>query len=1299
MADNISAISYTNKDFQTIYPELLDLATRISKRWTPDQTNESDPGIVLAKIAALCADKNNYNIDKNVLEYFPSSVTQMPNAREVFAQRGYYMHWYQAAEGEITLAVKSGSDIADSRDYTSVRISDTLFPTITGGDGKVVYTIKPDSAENDIKNDGTPRTFEVIQGAAKQYNTAGGSSTITVADLDAERRLYFPNTSVAENGIFISHMDASKDWREWERVASVDAEPIGDNRFIYEFGVSRDGSNCYIQFPDNITSIIGNGIEIWYVESVGVSGNIPAFYLTKFANDTQGDYLPAKADKTYDSVSLNSDNIVFSQSSSIVNGANPETIEEAYRAYTKTVGTFDTLVTIRDYDNALTKAPDVSNGFVTDRTNDIQRAYQIISEQNNVNVVLDHTYQTTSGTDDILAFDLCVYEFDNMPQTSTWADSDYNSTFNMLANYDDKIGTKINSRKSYFEQNNKSIQHDFVTWQQGRPLCIKNKYNVNCKIIPQYSVTELQANEIKNNIIQALYKNLNSSKIDFGEEVTFERVYNIIADSDERIKSVSLGNIEFTPWIVYWDSASGLRELEIKSLSEYNKDATKGSDTDVAQQFEIEIFAKSILSGHTPLFNLDKNINYSLAQTTINNIDDATTVTTETKIPIGTSESSATTLLDGESVIFYAPSMITDTPYSLGVKYVVNAGVSANETKNVGFVALWKKDGKYYAHKYDGVYVKPSFQLTTSDNYATIAGAVPATNVDADVSGVGTIVNSWNSLASIATSGSISVMVKNTQTIGTSDYCSWILNNVTYDSKNNGQWVLFPASTGATSTSPITQEYALAPGEYFIASDSQKQNMTIFGAGTLISRTLKSEAKELSIPSYFYATNWTSDGMSAIDSDRLVTGVEITATEREYVALGAGASLWGNQSASRKEIGNDEVDVNKLSIQYSSDSGSGSLEQRGDDIGWMARSFLAFNTMDGAMKLSNSRQTVAFDNATSGDAQFVQGNTTNPWYIQTSPQYNMIGGEGLSLQYVTSDSTMPKSPNIVVYHNQMFPAGGDVQLSDDGSVLLSASGSSSKTVKLYGVASTAYKRFFRVLKSDAPTFDIDDLTPIKSDNIAKRTTLYYMLPTDFKTETVRFVCKYYPAVNGLSERISVGKSDEPNNQLVYTRVGSAPTGSSPFLGMWQSAKGDRVISISTSGSDFVASYNNSDYVLCNITGAHGEDLETAVFEIQAMSITYQSTTSITISPLYKVKDVANTVITPAANDAVYSKVIELDQKGEFNYMYDVPAEKLIKDPLLGESFVNVEHPYNQFTMCQMNTDKSSVEIFNKLSSR
>jgi len=340
-----------------------------------------------------------------------------------------------------------------------------------------------------------------------------------------------------------------------------------------------------------------------------------------------------------------------------------------------------------------------------------------------------------------------------------------------------------------------------------------------------------------------------------------------------------------------------------------------------------------------------------------------------------------------------------------------------------------------------------------------------------------------------------------------------------------------------------------------------------------------------------------------IDSDRLVTGVEITATEREYVALGAGASLWGNQSASRKAIGNDEVDVNKLAIQYSSDSGNGSLDQRGDDIGWMARSFLAFNTMDGAMKLSNSRQTVAFDNATSGDAQFVQGNTTNPWYIQTSPQYNMIGGEGLSLQYVTSDSTTPTSPNIIVYQNASPSTEKPFTLNDDGSITLSKDNTSTS----FTVPIASYDRVFKVQKPEDAQFTITGFKSIGSDDATythlKKTVIYYKIDEDDATGTKEF------------------------------------------------------------------------------------------------SIEYQSSASITISPLYKVKNVEDTVITDTANDAVYSKVIELDQKGEFNYMYEVPAEKLIKDPLLGESFVNVEHPYNQFTMCQMNTDKSSVEIFNKLSSR
>ena len=59
----LNAKSYTNKDFRAIYEELLETAKRLSAKWDPTITNESDPGVVLLKLDAIIGDKNNYNID------------------------------------------------------------------------------------------------------------------------------------------------------------------------------------------------------------------------------------------------------------------------------------------------------------------------------------------------------------------------------------------------------------------------------------------------------------------------------------------------------------------------------------------------------------------------------------------------------------------------------------------------------------------------------------------------------------------------------------------------------------------------------------------------------------------------------------------------------------------------------------------------------------------------------------------------------------------------------------------------------------------------------------------------------------------------------------------------------------------------------------------------------------------------------------------------------------------------------------------------------------------------------------
>ena len=100
----LGPLSYTNKDFESVYVELLDLVKKLTYKWDPSVSNESDPGVILLKLNALIADKINYNIDNNILECFPETVSQLSNARQLFAQLGYFMKWYRSASTIISIS-------------------------------------------------------------------------------------------------------------------------------------------------------------------------------------------------------------------------------------------------------------------------------------------------------------------------------------------------------------------------------------------------------------------------------------------------------------------------------------------------------------------------------------------------------------------------------------------------------------------------------------------------------------------------------------------------------------------------------------------------------------------------------------------------------------------------------------------------------------------------------------------------------------------------------------------------------------------------------------------------------------------------------------------------------------------------------------------------------------------------------------------------------------------------------------------------------------------------------------------
>lgn len=539
----LQSTSYTNKDFVSIYEELLDLTKDLSSKWDPSISNESDPGVILLKLNAIIADKCNYSIDKSLLECFPLSVTQQNNARQLFEQLGYYMHWYKSATTVVTVRW-----IGEQTDYS---ISIPEFTMVTDENNNIVYSLLG-PVEGSIGNNfnigsqvlkcsgNSPLVFRAIQGISVKYSI-DGNDLITISNLDSNNRLYFDTTNIAENGIFINNA-GTNNYSSWVKKDNLLVEELGNT--YYKFGVSKDGNSCYLEFPDDVSTLFQDGINITYIKTDGLRGNISSDYLSKFYNDLT---LPAVEDSNQ-LIQLNSDSIELRNSFAAVNGDEEESINDAYRGYKSTIGTFDTLVTLRDYINYINRSELVSNCFVCDRQNDIQTTYKIMSSVNDVDQLLTNIEEDQG----INAFSLKLYL---LQYVSTIKDPfSYASSFYLLDN---------NSElpvKRYIEDV-KSIQHDYLdllepTATRAHICFFKNKFPVECTIIPQTTLTTNQMEEVKNNIKLALYDSLNAKKLSFGEDISYNFLYDIIKKSDNRIKNISLSNVTYNTFAVYYDDSS-----------------------------------------------------------------------------------------------------------------------------------------------------------------------------------------------------------------------------------------------------------------------------------------------------------------------------------------------------------------------------------------------------------------------------------------------------------------------------------------------------------------------------------------------------------------------------------------------------------------------------------------------------------------------------------------------------------------------------------------------------------------------
>lgn len=630
---NEVSLSPTKKDYYQIWNELMEITSSLSERWNPEYTNESDPGVVLLKVLTAVGDKLSYNTDKATLEHFLPSATQVESVRSLCSTLGYDMKYYNGATCDVTFAVNAGTDVS-----TDTEIYFPKFTNVKNTDNTINYVTLKDF----ILTADTNQTVSCMEGTLYEC-ASDNDNIITLAQLDTRNRYILPEANIAENGIFVSNIvvvgDVSSESSPWDPVSNLNTVVLGTK--AYKFGYDSKEQLPYIQFTDEISTLIGDGLRIRYVRTNGYNGNVKSGTLTTFET-------PAIWSTAEDEVikNLGASDFTVANYSASTNGTDPESIDAAYANFKKTVGTFDTLVTCRDYMSAIYKmttseydtTPLVSNIVVTDVRDDLNAAqtlcsfneygicysnksnnhYQFIGELSETEFVTEtlskaqilYTYDADSKqyvrqdlymagskyyklAEAINKFDLVLYPFKTVKGLNN--NTEYVQSFKYNAENTTNIITNL--------ETNKTLAHNIITTdtKSDNIVAIKNYIRLKCKVTTVKKVTAAQEKSILNNIYTAIYTNFNARQLDFGEQIPTETIESVIKNADSLIKDISLDDSTLVTKFLTADNE------EYLLLASSDSDDKVGTNARSASILYNRLALRNVLAGKIAAFDYDTN--------------------------------------------------------------------------------------------------------------------------------------------------------------------------------------------------------------------------------------------------------------------------------------------------------------------------------------------------------------------------------------------------------------------------------------------------------------------------------------------------------------------------------------------------------------------------------------------------------------------------------------------------------------------------------------------------------------------
>lgn len=381
-------VKYTSRDYTSILEDFWRIVPTMTDLWKPEA--DSDPGVVLGKYLASVADMLGVNVDLLANEVFAPSVSQRKNAERLFALIGYQLRHYVAAKTLVTFKNDTDDTMKIDFGFNGANFCTVnAYTDITNQSRVITYNIIPltnkyGDLDTRARRQIVPDDIDVF--ASEDVVTLAGGESVSRIAIEGElRSASFSVEDIKKNNYIINipsqHVDTMAIWirarsslsstdfldTRWIQVTSPTDFLVPEPRFMVSYDTYSNARIQISTYINELENYSNNWLTVYWLDCSGVIGcvgeNVLSNLLFAKPNAQQNAQVNTESG---DLVLSNLSNTLELPHTPVETGKSPETAKEAYYSSRNYINTWDSLITLPDFNRFLNREPGVDCGYVID---------------------------------------------------------------------------------------------------------------------------------------------------------------------------------------------------------------------------------------------------------------------------------------------------------------------------------------------------------------------------------------------------------------------------------------------------------------------------------------------------------------------------------------------------------------------------------------------------------------------------------------------------------------------------------------------------------------------------------------------------------------------------------------------------------------------------------------------------------------------------------------------------------------------------------------------------------------------